>query len=56
MNIVGKTVGPGLGKDSIKAGVIALIIGFVPNYIFMTAKYKFFGLIANLALIFKFFY
>ena len=30
MNIVEeRTVGPGLGKDSIKAGVIALIIGFV---------------------------
>ena len=57
MNIVEeRTVGPGLGKDSIKAGVIALIIGFVLIIFFMTAKYRIFGLIANLALIFNLFY
>ena len=46
-----RTVGPDLGKDSIKAGVIALSIGFFLVIFFMLLKYKIFGLIANLALI-----
>ncbi len=50
-----RTVGPGLGQDSIKAGIIALIIGFVLVILFMLAKYKFFGLIANLTLIINIF-
>jgi len=52
MNIIEeRTVGPGLGQDSIKAGIIALFIGFVLVIGFMFFKYRFFGLIANLALI-----
>ena len=46
-----RTVGPDLGKDSIKAGVISLIIGFILVILFMIYKYKFFGFIANIALI-----
>ena len=46
-----RTVGPDLGKDSIKAGIISLIIGFILVIFFMSYKYKIFGLIANLALI-----
>ena len=46
-----RTVGPDLGKDSIKAGILSLIIGFILVVIFMIYKYKLFGLIANLALI-----
>ena len=46
-----RTVGPDLGKDSIKAGVLSLIIGFFLVVLFMVYKYKIFGLIANLALI-----
>ena len=46
-----RTVGPDLGKDSIKAGLISLIIGFVLVVSFMIYKYKIFGLIANFALI-----
>ena len=46
-----RTVGPDLGKDSIKAGIISLIIGFILVVLFMIYKYKIFGLIANLALI-----
>ena len=46
-----RTVGPDLGKDSIKAGIISLIIGFILVILFMIYKYRIFGLIANIALI-----
>ena len=46
-----RTVGPDLGEDSIKSGVISLIIGFLLVIFFMIYKYKVFGLIANTALI-----
>ena len=46
-----RTVGPDLGQDSINAGVIALIIGFVLVILFIFVKYKIFGLITNVALI-----
>ena len=46
-----RTVGPDLGQDSINAGMIALIIGFVLVIIFMFIKYKTFGLITNVTLI-----
>ena len=52
MNIIEeRSVGPDLGKDSIKAGILSLIIGFSLVVIFMIYKYKIFGLIANFALI-----
>ena len=50
-----RTVGPGLGQDSINAGIFALIIGFVLVKIFMFLKYKIFGLIANITLILNLF-
>ena len=46
-----RTVGPDLGEDSIKAGSISLIVGFLLVIIFMIIKYKTFGVIANLGLI-----
>ena len=46
-----RTVGPDLGKDSIDAGTIALIIGFILVILFMFFKYRIFGLIADLALV-----
>ena len=46
-----RTVGPDLGEDSIKAGLMALLIGFLLVISFMIVKYKIFGLIANTALI-----
>ena len=46
-----RTVGPDLGEDSIKAGTISLIIGFLLVIAFMIFKYKFLGIIANAALI-----
>ena len=50
-----RTVGPDLGKDSIKAGVIALIIGFTLVILFIFFKYRIFGLITNIALIINLF-
>jgi len=46
-----RTVGPDLGEDSIKAGAISLLIGFVLVIFYMLYKYKLLGIIANLALI-----
>ncbi len=46
-----RTVGPDLGQDSIDAGIIALIIGFVLVIIFIIVKYKIFGIITNIALV-----
>ena len=50
-----RTVGPDLGQDSINAGIIALIIGFVLVILFIFIKYKIFGLITNLTLIINLF-
>jgi preprotein translocase subunit SecD len=46
-----RTVGPGLGADSIKAGGIACLIGAILVMGFMIAAYGLFGMFANLALI-----
>ncbi len=46
-----RTVGPDLGKDSIKSGSISLVVGFFLVILYMLYKYKFFGLIANISLI-----
>ena len=46
-----RTVGPDLGQDSINAGMIALLIGFLLVIIYIFFKYKIFGLITNLTLI-----
>ena len=46
-----RTVGPDLGQDSIDAGILSLIIGFLLVVLFMIYKYRIFGVIANLALI-----
>ena len=51
-----RTVGPDLGQDSINAGVIALMIGFLLVIIFMFFKYKIFGLIANITLLINLFF
>jgi preprotein translocase subunit SecD len=48
-----RTVGPDLGADSIAAGQIACIIGFVLVLIFMMMAYGLFGVFANIALIFN---
>ena len=46
-----RTVGPDLGEDSIKSGIISLVVGFFLVIIFMLYKYRLFGLVANTALI-----
>ena len=46
-----RTVGPDLGEDSIKSGAISLAIGFLLVIIFMIYKYRYLGIIADLALI-----
>ena len=46
-----RTVGPDLGEDSIRSGIISLIVGFILVILFMLYKYKVFGLIANTTLI-----
>ena len=48
-----RTVGPDLGQDSINAGILSLIIGFFLVISFMIFRYKIFGLIANVTLIFN---
>ena len=45
-----RTVGPGLGQDSIQAGKIAAIIGSILVVGFMFVAYGFLGFIANIAL------
>jgi len=46
-----RTVGPDLGEDSIKAGAISLIIGFLLVIGYMFFKYRLLGIIADLSLI-----
>jgi preprotein translocase subunit SecD len=46
-----RTVGPDLGADAIRAGIIAVAIGFVLVVAYMVAAYGFFGLLADFALL-----
>ena len=46
-----RTVGPGLGADSISAGKAASIVGFILIMVFMAAAYGLFGLAADFALL-----
>jgi len=46
-----RTVGPSLGHDSIRKGLISMIIGGILVVAFMIFYYHFSGLVANLALI-----
>ena len=48
-----RTVGPGLGADSIEAGKIAAIIGLIAVVVFMVISYGRFGLMADVALMFN---
>lgn len=45
-----RTVGPSLGQKNIEAGVNSMIIGFGLVLVFMLFYYRFFGLLANIAL------
>jgi preprotein translocase subunit SecD len=46
-----RSVGPGLGADSIEAGKLAATLGFALVVVFMIVVYGLFGLFANIALI-----
>ncbi|MBT4889532.1 MAG: protein translocase subunit SecD [Rhodospirillales bacterium] len=50
-----RTVGPGLGADSIAAGKIASIIGMIGVVVFMVITYGLFGLMADIALVMNIF-
>ena len=45
-----RTIGPSLGQDNIDRGFKAITIGFLAVIVFMAVYYKWFGMIANLAL------
>jgi len=46
-----RTVGPSLGIDSIRKGILSMTVGGLLVILFMVVYYKFSGLIANLALV-----
>jgi preprotein translocase subunit SecD len=46
-----RTVGPDLGSDSIRAGAIACILGFILVAVLMIVGYGLFGIVANVALV-----
>lgn len=48
-----RTIGPSLGAENIQLGVQAALWGFVLVALFMMAIYKFFGLLATVALCFN---
>ncbi|MDE0781106.1 MAG: protein translocase subunit SecD, partial [Alphaproteobacteria bacterium] len=48
-----RTVGPGLGADSIEAGKIASMIGLAAVVVFMIISYGLFGVMAAVALLFN---
>ncbi len=48
-----RTVGPSLGKDSIRQGVTSFVVGGSLVVIFMLLYYKFAGVLADMALIFN---
>lgn len=49
--IENRTIGPTLGKDSIKAGLTAMLAGFIIVLLFMLVYYRMAGSIADIALI-----
>lgn len=48
-----RTVGPGLGADSIAAGKIACVVGMIAVIVFMVICYGRFGVMADIALLFN---
>ncbi|OZG73847.1 protein-export membrane protein SecD [Hahella sp. CCB-MM4] len=45
-----RTVGPSLGQKNIEAGTLSVVLGFALVLVFMIFYYRFFGLVANIAL------
>lgn len=48
-----RTVGPSLGRDSIRQGIVSFIVGGSLVFLYMIAYYKGAGLVANVALVFN---
>ena len=46
-----RTIGPSLGKENIKMGLLSIQIAFLAVMLFMWMRYKTFGMIANFALL-----
>ncbi|MBS0365393.1 MAG: protein translocase subunit SecD [Proteobacteria bacterium] len=46
-----RAVGPSLGRDNIRKGVTALIVGMTGVFVFMAIYYKVFGLVADVVLL-----
>lgn len=46
-----RSIGPGLGADSIRAGVYSCVAGFTLVVVYMIAAYGLFGFFANIALV-----
>ena len=46
-----RSVGPDLGRESVRAGALALVIGFIGVIVYMVLSYGRFGVYADLALI-----
>ncbi|RKZ02157.1 MAG: protein translocase subunit SecD [Candidatus Hydrothermota bacterium] len=51
-----RTVGPSLGRDSIRRGIMALLIGVAAVMLFMIIYYRLSGVIADFALILEMFF
>lgn len=45
------TVGPSAGKTNINKGILSIIVGYIFVLLFMMFYYRFFGLVANIALL-----
>ena len=45
-----RTVGPSLGQDNINQGFMSVIVGFILVLFMMAWRYKYFGMVANVAL------
>jgi preprotein translocase subunit SecD len=46
-----RTIGPSLGQDNIDRGFLAIQVGFLAVIVFMALYYRWFGMIANVALL-----
>jgi preprotein translocase subunit SecD len=46
-----RTIGPSLGQDNIDRGMLAVQVGFLAVIVFMAIYYRWFGMIANVALL-----
>ncbi len=48
-----RTVGPSLGQDAIRAGVLTILVGFILVLLFMPLRYRWLGVVADIVLVFN---